>query len=227
MSPSTQRHRYRLQLEALEDRVNPAPPGLAHLPEAAAGGLATAAAHSAPQAAEHSPVIPNPAAGAASQAGRHFVTHLTGSEEVPARETRAQGQAIFHLSKDGTELTFRLIVANITNVVQAHIHVGPEGENGPVVAFLFEPAAPGGGRFSGVLATGTITAADLVGPLAGQPLSALVEQMVAGNTYVNVHTDDGVPPPDTGPGDFPGGEVRGQIRSVGPASTAAVDALFA
>jgi hypothetical protein len=27
-----------------------------------------------------------------------------------------------------------------------------------------------------------------------------------------VHTNDGVAPPDTGPGDFPGGEIRGQIR---------------
>ena len=70
-----------------------------------------------------------------------------------------------------------------------------------------------------MLATGTITAADLVGPLAGQPLSALIEEMPAGNTYVNVHTDDGVAPPNTGPGDFPGGEIRGQIRLLGPDST--------
>jgi hypothetical protein len=27
-----------------------------------------------------------------------------------------------------------------------------------------------------------------------------------------VHTNDGVAPPDTGPGDFPGGEIRGQVR---------------
>ena len=66
-----------------------------------------------------------------------------------------------------------------------------------------------------VVRTAEITADDLVGPLAGQPLSALVEAMVAGGTYVNVHTNDGVAPPDTGPGDFPGGEIRGQIRLVG------------
>ena len=28
---------------------------------------------------------------------------------------------------------------------------------------------------------------------------------------VNVHTDNGVAPANTGPGDFPGGEIRGQI----------------
>lgn len=35
--------------------------------------------------------------------------------------------------------------------------------------------------------------------------------MRAGEAYVNVHTNDGVAPDNTGPGDFPGGAVRGQI----------------
>ena len=69
----------------------------------------------------------------------------------------------------------------------------------------------GAGRFNGKIAEGTITAANLVGPLAGQPLSALVEAIQAGNAYVNVHTNDGVAPTNTGPGDFPGGEIRGQL----------------
>jgi hypothetical protein len=50
-----------------------------------------------------------------------------------------------------------------------------------------------------------------VGLLAGHPLADLVAEMRAGRAYVNVHTDDGVPSPDTGPGDCPGGEIRGQI----------------
>ena len=66
-------------------------------------------------------------------------------------------------------------------------------------------------RGSPALAEGVIRAANFVGPLTGQPLSALVEAMLAGNTYVNVHTNDFVAPPNTGPGDFPGGEMRGQI----------------
>jgi hypothetical protein len=36
--------------------------------------------------------------------------------------------------------------------------------------------------------------------------------MGSGAAYVNVHTSDGVEPPNTGPGDFPGGEIRGQVR---------------
>jgi hypothetical protein len=141
-----------------------------------------------------------------------FVAHLSGRDEVPSNESLAQGQAIFHLSADGTQLDYRLIAANIDNVVFAHIHLAPAGVNGPVVAFLFGPAAAGGGRFSGVLAQGTITADDLIGPLAGQPLTALVDAMLAGNTYVNAHTNDGVAPAGTGPGDLPAGEVRGQIH---------------
>lgn len=137
---------------------------------------------------------------------------LNGGEEVPARDTNARGNAIFTLSDDELTLSFKLIVANIDNVVASHIHIGPAGVNGPVVLFLFGNAPPGGGTSNGVLNEGTATAADLVGPLAGQPLSALVDAMRAGNAYVNVHTNDGVAPTNTGPGDFPGGEIRGQIR---------------
>lgn len=142
---------------------------------------------------------------------RNWSVHLIGANEVPARDTPAQGQAIFQLSNADDALDYRLIVANITNVVASHIHVGAPEVNGPVVAFLAGPFPAGGGRVDGVLAVGTITQANLVGPLAGQPLSALVTQMRAGNTYVNVHTNDGVDPPNTGVGDFPGGEIRGQI----------------
>jgi hypothetical protein len=51
------------------------------------------------------------------------------------------------------------------------------------------------------LAEGTITEDDLVGGLAGESLEVLIEEIKAGNTYVNVHTSQN-----------PGGEVRGQIR---------------
>lgn len=140
-----------------------------------------------------------------------FVAHLSGRDEVPANASQGAGQTIIHLSDDGTTLEYKLIAANIDNVVAAHIHVAPEGVNGPVVAFLFGPASPGGGRFDGVLAQGTITRDNLVGPLAGQPLSALLEAMATGNAYVNVHTNDGVAPAGTGPGDLPAGEIRGQV----------------
>jgi hypothetical protein len=63
----------------------------------------------------------------------------------------------------------------------------------------------------GIIARDTIRSGNLVGLLTGHPLADLVAEMRAGRAYVNVHTDDGVPSPDTGPGDCPGGEIRGQI----------------
>jgi hypothetical protein len=135
---------------------------------------------------------------------RNFRAHLSGDEEVPPVDTRAQGQAIFQLSKDGTELHYKLIVANIEDVTMAHIHLAPRGRNGGVVVWLYPEAPPPQlipGRTQGVLAEGVITASDLVGPLAGMDLSDLIGAINAGNTYVNVHTTA-----------FPGGEVRGQVR---------------
>jgi hypothetical protein len=149
-------------------------------------------------------------------AAKNFVTHLDGSEEVPPRECPGQGQAVFKLSEDGLELSFKLISSNIDNVVAAHIHIGAFGVNGPVVLFLAGPFAPAGGSQNGGLGEGTATAANLVGPLAGMPLSVLVAAMEGGGAYVNVHTNDGVAPTNSGCGDFPGGEIRGQIRTAGP-----------
>jgi hypothetical protein len=141
--------------------------------------------------------------GAAAVAGNsHFKTHATADQEVqtPAVETNAQGQAQFRLSDDGTQLAFKLNVANLEDVLFAHLHLAPEGVNGDIVAFLFDgPTVTG--RVGGRLAQGVLTASDLIGPLAGQPLSVLIEQIRAGNVYVNVHTEE-----------FPMGEVRGQVR---------------
>jgi hypothetical protein len=149
-----------------------------------------------------------PALAGAAPAGQSFTAHLSGGEEVPANDSEATGEATFQVSKDGTELHYRLIVANIENVSQAHIHLAPVGVNGGIVAWLYPSAPPAQlipGRTDGVLATGTITDANLVGTLAGQPLSALLDEMRDGNAYVNAHTSQ-----------FPGGEIRGQIAAHGP-----------
>ena len=103
-------------------------------------------------------------------------------------------------------------MANIENVVAAHIDVGPPGVNGPIVVYLAGPLPPDGGSSNGLLARGTFTSANFTGPLAGQPMSALIAEILAGNTYVNVRTNDGVAPPNQVPGDFAGGEIRGQIQ---------------
>jgi CHRD domain len=160
-------------------------------------------------------------AGAVAATDLNFGTHLKGQFEVPLRDTDAQGQATFRVADDGQSVDYKLIASNIDNAFMAHIHMTPPGvdpltNNGGIVVWLYPSTAPvpgplGGGRHDGVLAEGTITAADLVGALAGHPLSDLLAAIADGRAYVNVHTNDGVDGINTGPGDFPGGEIRGQL----------------
>jgi CHRD domain len=147
----------------------------------------------------------------AARAGDNFVATLSGGQEVPARDTQARGVATFKLRADGAALAFKVNVANIDNVVMAHIHCGGVGVNGPVGVTLFM-GVPAGGRVDGTLAEGTITAPDAGNGCGWTDLAAVVAAMATGATYVNVHTNDGVDPPNTGPGDFPGGEIRGQVH---------------
>jgi len=152
---------------------------------------------------------------------RTIETKLSGDEENPVRVTGAHGSANVRLAKDGQSIDFQLVVNDIRNVTQAHIHMAPKGTNGGIVVWFFPSvkattALPGGGgEHHGMLAQGTFTAADLRGALAGHPLSDLIAAIADGRAYVNIHTDDGVAPPNTGPGDFPGGEVRGQLDKNG------------
>jgi hypothetical protein len=130
----------------------------------------------------------------------NFRAHCQGDNEAPPEDALGQCQANFKLTNDGSGLQYKLIVANVDFVTQAHIHLGAEGANGPVVAFLFG-FVPEGVTTNGALAQGVLTADDLIGPLAGQPLSALITELEGGAAYVNVHTQA-----------HPGGEVRGQVH---------------
>jgi CHRD domain len=146
-----------------------------------------------------------------ARAGDNFVATLSGDHEVPARDTQAVGVATFKLREDGAALRFKVNVANIDNPFAAHIHCGAVGINGPIGVTLFMgPVAAG--AVNGTLAAGTITAPDPGNACGWTDLAAVLAAMGSGDTYVNAHTNDGVPPINTGPGDFPGGEIRGQIR---------------
>jgi CHRD domain len=147
---------------------------------------------------------------------KHFRVIAAGEFEVPIRDSPALGRANFYVGQGGETLGYRLSVTKIENVTQAHIHLAPPGANGDIVVWLYPStappaAAPGGGPVSGTIAQGVITAANLTGPLAGMKISDLIEELQSGNAYVNVHTNDGVDPANTGPGDFPGGEIRGNF----------------
>lgn len=135
---------------------------------------------------------------------KHYHATMSGGEEVPANSSRARGTTQFKLSADGESLTYRLQVANIQNVLMAHIHLAPAGSNGGIVVWLYPDRPPPSliaGRSSGILAEGTITAADLINALAGMTIADLIAHFESGNAYVNVHTSQ-----------FPPGEIRGQIR---------------
>lgn len=144
-------------------------------------------------------------------AGDNFVATLSGDDEVPARDTQAVGVATFKLREDGAALLFKVNVANIDNPFAAHIHCGAVGVNGPIGVTLFMGSVAGG-AVNGTLAEGTITGPDPGNACGWTDLAAVLAAMGSGDTYVNVHTNDGVSPINTGPGDFPGGEIRGQIQ---------------
>ena len=157
-----------------------------------------------------------------------FVANLTAASGV---STTATGEATFQLGADNQSLTYTLTVSNISNAFMAHIHLSPSmdigvwldpnpntvtaGGEAACIAVLSTPpgpvsACPGfiSGTFSGVLAQGTITAADLNGTntcpgcsgLSSPTMSALVAYIESGQTFVNVHTAQN-----------PAGEITGTI----------------
>ncbi len=152
----------------------------------------------------------------AADSGQTFTASLSGDAEVPPEEgappveTMATGDATFEVSADGTEVSYTLNVSGLENVLMGHIHVGGPDENGPVVVWLYPEGGPPPelieGTTDGELASGTFTADDLMEDLEGGTIDDLVAEMAAGNTYVNVHTEQ-----------YEAGEIRGQISEGGGA----------
>jgi len=151
---------------------------------------------------------------------RLTVTLLQGAEEVPPRVTLASGQISLRLLDDD-HIGYTLDVADITNITMAHIHMAPKGVNGGIVVWLYPsvkgtaPLPGGSGPVGRILVSGTFSSADFRGALAGKTMADFLAAVEAGQTYGNVHTDDGIAPPNTGAGDFPGGEIRGQLDANG------------
>jgi hypothetical protein len=127
-----------------------------------------------------------------------YTAYLSGGFAVPPVSTYAQGMAVFELSSGGDVLMYRLVVNHIRDVTQVHIQLAGFGSQGPSVVSLYEGGAV---AESTIGVSGTITSADLTGPLAGRPLSALINSIQQGVAYVNVGTRANPP-----------GEVRGPIR---------------
>ncbi|MFB6136003.1 MAG: CHRD domain-containing protein [Halobacteriaceae archaeon] len=139
-------------------------------------------------------------AGAATAHGTaaNYRAHLSALDGL---DTDAQGQATFQLNGHEDELRYRLDVANIDDVLMAHIHLSPSD----IVVWLYPADGPPPslveGRVDGVLATGTVTDDDLTGSLGGMGLSDLVAELDAGNAFVRVHTSE-----------HPAGEIQGDVH---------------
>jgi hypothetical protein len=148
------------------------------------------------------------ATGPALAAQLRFTAVLKGANERPTPvDTNAAGFVKFTLNADETEITYRLIVANIDGVTQAHIHCGTPDIAGPVVVFLYGFNAVGV-TVNGILAEGTITAANVIArpdsaacPGGVATLADVVAKMRSGGAYANVHTLT-----------WPAGEIRGPIN---------------
>ena len=155
---------------------------------------------------------------------KHFRVIAAGEFEVPIRDSPALGRANFYVGQGGETLGYRLSVTKIENVVQAHIHLGPPGANGD--SSCGSTRARWGPRATG---DGPIRVASLRHDQRGEPRRPAGRYgdlrphrgHPGGNAYVNVHTNDGVAPANTGPGDFPGGEIRATSERVGEGGAAA------
>ena len=134
-----------------------------------------------------------------------FQAALRGSNQVPPIDTRARGIGIYALRDGGTTLRFRNFSIGLRDVIGAHLHLGSADEAGPIVALLIpEDLDSLTERQRARLRfriNGSLSADDLVGPLSGQPLDALIAEIQAGNVYVNIRTSR-----------EPDGEIRGQLE---------------
>jgi hypothetical protein len=123
------------------------------------------------------------------EGGDRFGATMGGGQEVPPVVTEAGALAQFVLNPDGT-LSYELRATGpIDNAMQAHIHLGARGQNGPVVAFLFGPTGGDDFQTGDLIASGTLTDASVMARPGFTPtLSNLVQRMRQGRTYANLHT---------------------------------------
>jgi len=131
-----------------------------------------------------------------------FVVDLAGANEVPARGTAAIGTVGLYV--DGNTVDYTIEVHGITSITGAHIHSGAAGANGSIRIALFPapgtnflPAGTSTDAVDGILISGSFQASQVT----GVTYEELLNQMRAGTAYANVHTTQ-----------FPGGEIRGQVR---------------
>jgi hypothetical protein len=132
----------------------------------------------------------------------NFRVELLGDNEVPPVTTETTGVALVHVDQNLSEITLKLDVRNADNALGAagaHFHCAPAGQNGPVVAFVAGAFGPGyDGDFQ---LRATLNDSNVTNAACGATIADLVESMLDGRVYLNVHSSA-----------WPGGVIRGQVE---------------
>ncbi|MDX1606387.1 MAG: CHRD domain-containing protein [Candidatus Competibacterales bacterium] len=144
------------------------------------------------------------------QAVRSFSFPLSGGQEVPPVNTGASGDCTLLLNATRSELEI-FCTHNLTTASPGgHIHIAPRGVNGNIVFHLPNLGA------SPVDTTWSVDPSSAgSGSNISRPLTPdLVDALLAGNLYVNLHSSAN-----------PSGEIRGQIENVAESLPPGVPAL--
>jgi len=124
-----------------------------------------------------------------------FGARLKPSQEVPPANSDGDGEVEFKLR--GDSIRFNLEWDDLTSdVVAAHIHCAPTGENGPIGVTMLMGTQDSDGRIRS-----SFTTPDAGNTCGWTTLGDVVGAVLDGDAYVNVHTTM-----------FPGGEIRGQLK---------------
>ena len=128
---------------------------------------------------------------------------------VPKVKTQANGEATFALAKDGGTIHYKVHVGKLENATMAHIHaVGDDGSPAEILAWLYpttgEAPSLRKGKLTGTLAEGSLTAANLSGPMKGKTPKDVFEMLEYGKAGVAVHTEQNS-----------GGELWGVVKHKG------------
>lgn len=123
------------------------------------------------------------AAGTA-RADTELLAYLGGENEVPPVRTPGNGIAYFYIPDDLSYIYYYVYYSDLQgDAVQAHLHLGLEGTNGPVIFDLAGIPGGIGAEYDGILTR-----------RAFQPTARLrtyeqaIRAIVGGRTYVNIHT---------------------------------------
>ena len=135
------------------------------------------------------------------------------NNETGAIQSDGSGTITVDLDKEDQTATYTLTYSGLTNVRQAHIHLGKVHTPGGVMVFLCTnlgngPAGTPPCPLSSGTVTGTITANSVLA-IAGQNVTAgdfdaFEDALTSDTAYANIHTAK-----------FPAGEIRAQLEPAG------------